>query len=307
MKVLVTGADGFVGQWLVEHLEASGDEVWKATGSRSGEAVRRRPMDLLDPSSVLATVAWARPDAIYHLGAVAFAPDAAADLAQAIDVNVRGTGFLLEAAAEMRPSPIVFIPSSSDVYGPVDSTELDERPEPAPVTLYGATKLAQESLALTFHRAGKLRVVVARAFNHIGPGQRESFVVPAFAAQLAEIAGGLVEPVIRVGNLEAIRDFTDVRDVVRAYRMLTEGLHAGEPINVASGRPIAIRSLLEMLVAVSGLDVSVKVDPTRLRHRETRVVVGNSARLRELTGWSPHITLDQTVRDVWREMLDRHQ
>jgi len=306
VKALVTGADGFVGRWLVEHLEAAGDEVWQATGSRAGESQRRRPMELLDLSSVRATIAWADPASIYHLAAVAFGPDATADLAQAIDVTVRGTGFLLEAAAEMKQSPIVFIPSSSEVYGPPDGAALDERRELAPVNLYGATKLAQESLGLTFHRAGKLRVVVARAFNHIGPGQRESFVVPSFAAQLAEIAAGRAEPILRVGNLEAIRDFTDVRDVVRAYRMLAAGVHAGEPINVASGRPVAIRSLLDNLVALSGLDVSVRIDPTRVRPREAQVVVGSNARLRDLTGWSPQITLDRTLRDVWSDARSRH-
>lgn len=306
MKVLVTGADGFVGRWLAEHLEASGDEVWQATGGRTGESVRRRPMDVLDRASVQTTIGWADPEAIYHLAAVAFGPDANADLAHAIDVTVRGTGFLLEAAAAMKQSPIVLIPSSSEVYGPSEHAELDESLETTPVSLYGATKLAQESLALTFHRAEMLRVVVARAFNHIGPGQRESFVVPSFAAQLAEIAGGRAEPILHVGNLESIRDFTDVRDVVRAYRMLAAGPHAGEPINVASGRPVAIRYVLEELVAVSGLDVSVRTDPARLRLREAQMVVGNYARLRELTGWSPQITLDQTLRDVWSEMRGRH-
>lgn len=306
MKALVTGADGFAGRWLVEHLEAAGDEVWQATGSRAEESKRRRRMDLLDESSVRATIRWANPESIYHLAAIAFGPDATADLGKAIDVTVRGTGFVLEAAAELQPSPVVFIPSSSEVYGPPDGAALDEMREPAPVNLYGATKLAQESLGLTFHRAGKLPVVVARAFNHIGPGQRETFVVPSFAAQLAEIAAGRAEPILQVGNLEAIRDFTDVRDVVRAYRMLVAGSHSGEPINVASGQPVVIRSLLDRLLALSGLDVQVSVDPTRLRSREAPEVVGSNARLRELTGWSPQFTLDRTLRDIWGEIRGRH-
>lgn len=263
-------------------------------------------MELRDRASVSATIAWANPDVIYHLAAVAFGPDATADLARAIDVNVRGTGFLLESAAEKDRSPMIFIPSSAEVYGTTDSGALDEKREPSPMSVYAATKLAQETLGLTYHRAGKLRVVVARAFNHIGPGQRESFVVPSFAAQLAEIIAGRSEPILRVGNLEAIRDFTDVRDVVRAYRMLVAGEHAGEPINVASGRPVAIRSLLDDLVALSGLDVTVSVDLTRVRPGEAPVVMGSSARLQELTGWSPQVTLDRTLRDVWRDARSRH-
>lgn len=305
MKALVTGADGFVGRWLVKHLEASGDEVWEATGIRGAESPRRRPMDLLDQRSVRATIAWASPQAIYHLAAVAFGPDATADLGRAIDVTVRGTAFVLESAAALDRPPIAFIPSSSEVYGRAEDGAIAESHERSPTNAYGATKLAQETFGLAFHQAGRLRVAVARAFNHIGPGQRASFVVPSFAAQLAEIAAGRAEAVLRVGNLEAVRDFTDVRDVVRAYRLLVAGEHAGEAINVASGRDVAIRSLLRELIALSGLSVTVIVDPSRIRPGEPAALVGSSARLHALTGWSPRITLDQTLRDVWTDARER--
>lgn len=305
MRALVTGADGFVGRWLTRHLEESGDEVWRATGGGSPRSPRERVVDLTDGSSVHDTVAWANPQVIYHLAAVSFGPDASADVGHAIDVTVRGTAYLLEAAAHLGASPTVMIPSSAEVYGAAGSGRLTERAAIAPVNAYGATKAAQETLALAYHRSGRVPVVVARAFNHIGPGQRESFAVPAFAMQLARIAQEGVEPVLRVGNLDARRDFTDVRDVVRAYRLLVEGGHTGRPINVASGKAIAVRDMLDRLIRVSGLSVTVTIDPARLRASDLPVVVGSSALLRRLTGWRTQIALRQTLGEVWQDARQR--
>lgn len=307
MRALVTGADGFVGRWLARHLEESGDEVWRATGggSSSPGSRRERVVDLTDGSSVRDAVAWARPQVIYHLAAVSFGPDASADVGHAIDVTVRGTAYLLEAAAHLDASPTVMIPSSAEVYGAPGSSRLTERAAIAPVNSYGATKAAQETLALAYHRSGRVPVVVARAFNHIGPGQRESFAVPAFAMQLARIAQEGIEPVLRVGNLDARRDFTDVRDVVRAYRLLVEGGHTGRPINVASGKAVAVRDLLDRLIRVSGLSVTVTIDPTRLRASDLPVVVGSNALLRRLTGWRTQVVLHQTLGEVWQDARQR--
>ena len=307
MKALVTGADGFVGRWLTEHLEASGDQVWRATRRGRARDGRERVVELTDAASVAALVEWAQPDAIYHLAAVAFGPDAAGDVGHAIDVTVRGTAFLLEAAAEAPQEPLVMIPSSAEVYGRGEAdAPVVESLLPTPVNVYGATKLGQEAVALAYHRLNRVRVVVARAFNHIGPGQRESFVVPSFAGQLAEIAAHGTEPVLRVGNLEARRDFSDVRDVVRAYRLLVVGDHAGEPVNVASGQAVSIRTIVDRLVALSGLTVDIAVDPSRLRTSDLPVVVGDTNRLRSLTGWQPEIPLERTLSDVWRDAVGRH-
>lgn len=305
MRVLVTGADGFVGRWLSEHLQESGDEVFQAVGEH-GDAGGTRSMELTDAAAVGEVVAWAHPDAIYHLAAVAFGPDASADVGHAIDVTVRGTAFVLEAASKLDPRPLVMIPSSAEVYGSAGDGTLTEHAPIAPVNKYGATKAAQETLALAYHRAGILPVVVARAFNSIGPGQRESFVVPAFALQLARAAGGTTtSPELRVGNLDAQRDFTDVRDVVRAYRLLVAGRHAGQPINVASGRAVAIREVLDALIELSGHSVVVTVDPDRLRQSDLPVVCGSNALVRRLTGWRPRIPLRDTLRDVWEDALRR--
>lgn len=307
MRALVTGADGFVGRWLTEHLEAVGDEVWQATGTHAGDGPRRRQVDLRDGTTVQEVLAWARPEAIYHLAAVSFGPDASGDIGHAIDVTVRGTAFLLEAAAQTGTKPTVLVPSSSEVYGaPPEGWMIDEAQPLAPVSQYGATKVAQEALGLAYHRAGAVQVVVARAFNHIGPGQRESFVVPSFAAQLAEIAAGRAEPIVRVGNLAAERDFSDVRDVVRAYRLLVAGGHTGSPVNVASGRAVAVSEILETLIELSGQHVEVVVDPGRLRPIDMPVITGDSGLLRSLTGWQPDYDLRRTLHDVWTDALARH-
>lgn len=307
MKALVTGADGFVGRWLSEHLEAAGDEVWRAPGRSADGHGRERAVDLADGTSVCRLLEWAKPDAIYHMAAVSFGPDVAGDIGHAIDVTVRGTALLLDAAAAEHTPPVIMIPSSAEVYGRGGDEPIAEGHAPAPSNLYGATKLAQESIALAFHRLERLPVVLARAFNHVGPGQRESFVLASFAGQLAEIAAHRVEPVLRVGNLDARRDFTDVRDVVRAYRLLVAGRHAGEPINVASGSAISIRSIVDRLIAISALTVDVVVETARLRVSDVPVVVGDISRLQALTGWQPEIPLDQTLGDVWQDALSRHR
>lgn len=305
MKALVTGADGFVGRWLTEHLEASGDEVWRATGADAGNGPRTRAVELTDAASVADMVSWARPEAIYHLAAVAFGPDATTGIGHAIDVTVRGTAFVLDAAAREADPPRVLIPSSSEVYGAVSAGPVTESHPVAPVNLYGATKAAQEAIGLAFHRSERVRVCVARAFNHIGPGQRTSFVVPSFAAQLAEFAAGRGEGVIRVGNLSAERDFTDVRDVVRAYRLIIAGEYAGEPLNVASGSAVSMRAVLDELIAASGLEVEVVVTPERLRAVDVPAIVGSAERLRSLTGWRPEHTIASTIRDVWLDATAR--
>lgn len=305
MRALVTGANGFVGRWLTRHLEESGDDVWRAIGDGPQGGRKERAVDLTDAAAFGDLIAWARPEAVYHLAAVAFGPDASADVGHALDVTVRGTAYLLEAAVRRDSPPLVLIPSSAAVYGAAGVRRLTERAPMAPVSVYGATKAAQETLGLAYHRAGRVPVVVARAFNHIGPGQRESFVVPAIALQLARIAAGGAAPELRVGNLDARRDFPDVRDVVRAYRLLVAGGHTGQPINVASGRAVAIREVLEALIGLSGLAVEVTVDLARLRPSDLAVVCGSSALLRRLTGWRPRIPLGRTLHDVWEDALRR--
>jgi GDP-4-dehydro-6-deoxy-D-mannose reductase len=278
---------------LCEHLAQSGDDVLMAPGNDVGMG---RTLEITSQASVSDVLSWASPEAVYHLAAVAFGPDAAGDLGHAIDVTVRGTGFILTAAAAMPDPPVVFLPSSAEVY-PASESPISEQQAPAPANVYGATKLAQEALGLAFYRSHQLPVVVARAFNHIGPGQRPSFVVASLAHQLAAIGRG-EHTELRVGNLSAERDFTDVRDIVRAYRLLVVGRHFGQPINVASGIARSIGSILDRLIELSGHSVDIVVDPARLRPVDVPRIRGDAGRLRSLTGWGPTVPWDDTLRDI---------
>ena len=304
MRVLVTGADGFVGRHLVAHLIEAGDEVAEAVGPHVAAAGSAIPLDIRDRTAVAALIDRTQPEAIYHLAAVAYGPDAGADPRGAFDVTVGGTINVLEAAARGTAPPTVLVPGSSEVYGSPQVDAISEATPIRPVNLYGATKAAQEAVALAYHASLGLPVVTTRSFNHIGPGQRDSFAVPSFARQLREVADGLRDELL-VGNLEPVRDFTDVRDVVVAYRSLVAGGHAGQPINVASGQGISIRAMLGRLIAVSGLDVRIRSDPDRVRRQDPSRLVGDATRLRQLTGWRPRRTLDETLADIWEDAQAR--
>ena len=304
MRALVTGADGFVGRWLSRHLESAGDEVHQLRGQQEasgpGDAV-----DLRDRAALSLAVAEARPEAVYHLAAVSFGPEAAGDPDGALAVNAFGTANLLQACRGQPEPPFVLVVSSAEVYAPLADRPILESDPLLPSNVYGATKLAQEAIALAYERAGRLPVAVVRPFNHIGPGQRPQFVVPSFARQLARIQLGLQEPEVRVGNLAAIRDFSDVRDVVRAYRLIVAaGLH-GRPLNVASGEGTQLGELLAALIEISGVPASVRVDPERLRSLDVPSVVGNASVLTGLTGWRPQFSLSESLQAVWQDARDR--
>jgi GDP-4-dehydro-6-deoxy-D-mannose reductase len=305
VKALVIGADGFVGRHLVTHLRERGDTVAEGVGPNGAEGEERRRVEVTDLTSVEAALEWAAPDAVYHLAAVAYGPDAAADLAHAIQVTVTGTANVLAATERVAPAAHVLVTGSSEVYGDPGLSRIPESAPLEPMNLYGATKVAQESIALAFARARDLRVTVTRSFNHIGPGQRDSFAVASFARQLRDVELGNAPPVLRVGNLDPVRDISDVRDVVRAYRSLVAGRHAGRPVNVASGRGKSIGDILGRLVGISGLDVEVTVDPDRVRTTDPPRLVGNADLLKGLTDWTPQIPLEDTLADVWADARER--
>jgi len=305
VRALVTGADGFVGRHLVAHLIDAGDEVVEGIGPSGRRADERHPIDVRDPGEVARLVDSIQPTAIYHLAAVAYGPDAAADLSTALAITVSGTINVLEAASRCRVPPTVLITGSSEVYGAPPVERIDEGTTTRPVNLYGATKVAQEAVGLAFGRVHALPVIATRSFNHIGAGQRESFAVASFARQLADIRGRRRPPALRVGNLDPIRDFTDVRDVVRAYRALVEGQHAGIAVNVASGVGVSVREMLERLIAVSGRTVTIDVDAARIRPNDPPSIVGDASLLRRLTGWTPMIPLEETLATVWQDAVER--
>ena len=295
MRVLVTGASGFVGRWMVDELAGSGHEVTRTPS--------RDQLEISDAAAVAAFVAAARPNAIVHLAGLAFGPDADSD-PRAARVNVDGTTAVLEAAKALMHRPAMLVAGSADVYGNPNPEDLPlkESAPLRPTTPYGRSKLAQEEVALAAAREGDLAVAVARSFNHTGPGQRAEFVAPALARRLLAAHEGGRE-FIAVGNIDVRRDITDVRDVVRAYRLILEGLAdgrltSGTVLNVATGRSVAIREILRVLADIVGITGASRLDASLVRAVDPPEIVGDASLLRSLTGWEPRIPLRQTLTDL---------
>lgn len=317
MKVLVTGADGFVGRRLVSRLLADGREVYAAVRpgqSSAGDdlagdgrsAVRCLPLELADPESVRRCVAESY-DAVVHLAAVSSGPEAAADPGYAWVVNAAGTariaGLLAEAKRTGRGDPLLLVVSTGEVYGRGDEAPRRETDPVAPCSPYAASKAGAEQAALQAWRRTGLRVVVARAFGHTGPGQDTRFVVPAFAQRL-KVAKRLGAPVVKVGTLEPVRDILHVEDVIDAYaRLLTRG-QPGETYNVASGQGIALRDLFFTLAAMLGIRPVPEADPDLMREADIPYLVGDAGKLRTHTGWAPRRSLEDTLRDVLDAQAD---
>ena len=313
MRLLVTGAGGFVGGHLVELLrgEAPATEVhgvvlphgslsWRAAaGARIHEA------DLDDPAAAAAVVEAARPEGIVHLAGQSSVHQSWLDPGGTLRTNVLGIVHLLDAARRAGLRPAVLVVGSAEEYGPVAEAEMPIRENAPlrPASPYAVSKVAQGALALLYGPAGGMRVVLTRTFHHTGPGRGEAFAESSFARQIAEIEQGRRPPVIEVGNLDAVRDFTDVRDVVRAYWLLVEKGEPGQAYNVCSGRGRRIREVLDALLAASSARVELRVDPARLRPSDVPAQVGDPSRLRAATGWEPRIPLEETLSDLlsdWR-------
>jgi GDP-4-dehydro-6-deoxy-D-mannose reductase len=289
MRVLVTGASGFVGHWLTAHLQSRGDEV---TGL-DAEVDLRKAGELTD------AVTAAEPDGICHLAAQSSVPASWSDPVTTYEVNTIGTSNLLSAALACSRRPRVVIVSSSEVYGRVRLSDLPLREDQplAPVTPYAASKAAAEMVALQAGLGSGLDVVRARPFNHTGPGQRTDFVVPALAQQVAQAVRSGARS-LRTGNLDVRRDLTDVRDVVRAYRDLLVDGTPGEVYNVCRGESVSIRDVAARLLALAGVDIPIEIDPERVRPVDLPELRGDGSRLEKATGWMPEIPLDQTLTDV---------
>jgi len=289
MRVLVTGSRGFVGSWLVRHFDESGYAV---TGLDEH-------VDVTDAAALREAVVGVAPDCIVHLAALSSVGSSWGDSSRTYEVNTVGSANLLDAAAACASPPRVLLVSSSEVYGWAGREALPAREElpVRPVSPYAASKAAAEIVALQMFRGRKLEVIVARPFNHTGPGQTANFVVPALAQQVAAAAASAA-PSIRTGNLDVNRDISDVRDVVVAYRLLLEKGRPGQVYNVCSGRAVSIRSVAERLVELSGLDIPIRVDPDRVRPVDVPDLWGDPGRLESECGWEPAYSLDRTLRDV---------
>lgn len=290
MKALVTGAGGFVGRHLVDHLRAHGDDV-VGVDVDSG-------VDVTDPDAVHAAVENGAPDAIYHLAALSHIGDSWSAPAEVLRVNAGGTLTVLRAAVDLGVERVLVV-ASADAYGAHDGPITEDSPL-RPLTPYGASKAAADVLALQAHLGDGLSTLRVRAFNHTGPGQPDRFVVPALARRIAE-AERAGSDHLTIGNLDTVRDFLDVRDVVAAYRLLVETGDPGGAYNVCSGTPVAIRSVAERLCALAAADLELVVDPELVRPVEVPRLVGDPTRLAADTGFVPGFSLDDTLDAVLTE------
>jgi GDP-4-dehydro-6-deoxy-D-mannose reductase len=318
LKALITGISGFVGSHLSEYLLANTD--WRLAGTVYGpyenirgfcDQVELYPAELSRLPVVEFVLDQARPDVIFHLAAMAVTGRSWRDPAMTLNINVGMQANVLQAIVNLGLNCRVLIVGSSEEYGAAlaSSKPVDEGAPFRPLNPYAVSKVAQDLLGLQYHLSHGLDVVRVRPFNHIGPRQGLGFVVPDFASQVAQIEVGLQDPLLRVGNLEARRDFTDVRDVVRAYHLLVLHGRSGQVYNVGSGRAHAIQEILDRFLAWCAVPIQVERDASRLRPSDIPEVVCDYGRLEACTGWKPTIGFEQSLRDVledWRGRV-RHQ
>lgn len=314
MRALITGITGFAGSHLAEYLaEQEGLEVYGLSlsgeclddGSPICPGVQVFACDIRDGERTACLVKEINPDQVYHLAALAAVSSSWSRAAETLTNNIVAQLSVLEAALQLESFPRVLIVGSGDEYGLVAPKELPVREGNAlrPGSPYAVSKIAQDYLGYQYYLSHELPVVRLRPFNHIGPRQRPGFVVPDFAQQIAEVEAGLREPVMRVGNLAAKRDFTDVRDIVRGYYLALLHGEPGEVYNLGSGEAHSIQEILNVLLEASSVPIRVEPDPARMRPSDVPIVVCDATRFRQCSGWEPRIPVRQTLLDVlgyWR-------
>lgn len=293
MRVLVTGADGFVGRHLCSAFEARGDTVWAAGGPGGVRA-----LEITSQAEVAKCVADCKPEGIVHLAGISSVARSHAAPAEAVTVNVLGAAHLLQAVREHAPKARVLLVGSGEEYGRLEEGHpADEETPLAPLSPYAASKVAAETLGRQAIASYGTAVVFLRPFNHLGAGQAPGFVVPSFAAQLMKVSRGRSSPVIEVGDLAPVRDFTHVLDVVDAYLLLLAHGQPGEAYNICSGKGWSIRQVLEALQQIVGTSAEIKADPSRLRPAEIPWLVGKPARIERL-GWKRQRTVEQALTEA---------
>ena len=313
-RVLVTGVTGFAGSHLVDYMAERGDaEIWGIQRWRSRTeniehlrgSMKLVECDLRDAESTRDTIEQIKPDWIFHLAAQSFVPTSWKAPTESLTTNVLGQLHLFEACRRLGLKPRIQVACSSEEYGMVYENELPIRETNPlrPLSPYAVSKVAQDMLAYQYFMSYGTDVVITRGFNHEGPRRGPVFVASDFAKQIADIERGLKAPVIHVGNLEARRDFTDVRDMVRAYWLALEKCQGGEVYNICSGKAWRIKDVLEMLLGMTKVKIEVREDPARLRPSDVPVLLGDHSKFTDRTGWKPSIPFEQTLKDMlefWR-------
>ncbi len=311
MRALITGITGFAGGHLAQILLDRGDQLFGVARDEGfglahlSQDITPVIADLQSPDVVNRLLNDVQPDAIYHLAGQAFVPAAWSDPWDTLENNIRPQLNILQAMVNQNSPARLLIVASNQVYGPVTQEQLPVKEDTPfrPDNPYGVSKVTQDILGLQYHLSHGLDVLRVRAFNHIGPRQNPVFVSATFAKQIARIEAGLTEPVIRVGNLEAKRDFTDVIDVMRAYALLVDHGEPGEAYNVGTGRAYSIRYLLDVLLSYTNVEIKIEPDPARFRPSDISIIYADNSRLRAKTGWEPTITFEESLKrvlDYWR-------
>ncbi len=318
MRTLITGITGFAGSHLADYiLENHSDaQVYGLIRWRSRmenilhikDRIHLIEADLKDMGSLKKCLAQVQPDRIFHLAAQSFVPTSWTCPAETFAINALGQINLFEAVLSLGISPKIQIAGSSEEYGLVNADEvpMKETNPLRPLSPYAVSKVAQDLLGWQYYKSYGIKVVRTRGFNHTGPRRGEVFICSNFAKQIVEIEKKKREPIIYVGNMEAKRDFTDVRDIVRAYWLCLEKGIEGEVYNIGTGKTYSIKEVLDMLLSLANVEVKIEVDPLRLRPSDVPVLLSDSSKFRELTGWAPKISFTQSLQDLleyWRERV----
>ncbi|MCX5696479.1 MAG: GDP-mannose 4,6-dehydratase [Candidatus Omnitrophica bacterium] len=317
MRVLITGIAGFAGSHLAEflvkknNLEVFGLDVPKARTDHLKSISRKLkifPCDICDFDAVSKVMGKVKPDLVFHLAAQAYVPDSWVHPGKSLTTNIIGTLNILESVRKHKLSSRIQIACSAEEYGRVFEKELPVRETNPfrPLSPYAVGKLTQDMLGYQYSQSYGIHIVRTRAFNHFGPRMNEGFVASSFAKQVALIEKGKQEPVIRVGNLEAVRDFTDVRDIVRGYWLSLTKCPKGEAYNLCSGKGHRIKDILDIITGFTKESVTIKKDINRLRPSDITVLVGDYSKFFRQTKWRPNIPIDKTLRDIltyWRERV----
>ncbi len=316
MRVLITGITGFVGSHLAEYLLSKNYEIYGTYRWRSRteniihikEKLKLYECDLKDAAAVYNLIKEIKPDMIFHLAAQSYVPMSWSCPSETIITNVVSQINILESVRNLKLDSLIHIAGSSEEYGLVYENEIPikETNPLRPLSPYGVSKVAQDLLGYQYYKSYNLKIVRTRAFNHEGPRRGEVFVTSNFAKQIAEIEKGKREPVIYVGNIEAVRDFTDVRDVVKAYYLVLTKGKVGEVYNIASGKGYKIKEILDFYLEKSKVKVEVKVDEKRLRPSDVELLIGDATKIKEECGWQPEIPIEKTLEDLlnyWRERV----